>query len=133
MHSDPVADLLTRIRNGYRAHLQQVRIPHSRLKEHICEVLVREGYIQSFEVKRAEGKPQGEITVLLKYDSDRQPIPAGIKRFSTPGLRRYFGCDDIPKVRNGLGIVILTTPKGLMTDAEARRARVGGEALCTVW
>ena len=132
MHSDPVADMLTRIRNGCRARLQQVNVRWSRLNEHIAEILKKEGYIDGFHVTGTEG-PGQTLEVALRYDEKREAVIAGIKRMSSPGLRRYYNCDSIPKIRNGLGVIILTTSRGLMTDREARRARVGGEALCSVW
>jgi small subunit ribosomal protein S8 len=133
MHSDPVADMLTRIRNAYRARLPDVGIPHSKLLERIAEILHREGFVGAYTVKATEGRPQDVLHVELRYDTDRLAMISSIDRISRPGLRIYFPCDDIPKIRNGLGIVILTTSRGLMTDAEARRARIGGEALCSVW
>jgi small subunit ribosomal protein S8 len=133
MHSDPVADMLTRIRNGYRARLHTVLVRGSKLNVHIAEILKREGYVADFSVVESETRPQGHIDIVLKYDGQREAVMAGIKRISTPGLRRYFCCDDIPTIRNGLGIVILTTSRGLMTDTEARKSRIGGEALCSVW
>lgn len=133
MHSDPVADMLTRIRNGSRARLQRVNIKWSRLNEHIAEILKKEGYINGFRVAGTAGTAEHLLDVELRYDEKRQAVIAGIKRMSSPGLRRYYDCDSIPKIRNGLGVIILTTSRGLMTDREARRARVGGEALCSVW
>lgn len=133
MHSDPVADMLTRIRNGCRARLQRVNVPYSGLKLRVAEILKREGYIGEYKVVGAEGVAGRMIDIEMRYDEKREAIIAGIKRMSSPGLRRYFDCDSIPKIRNGLGIIILTTSKGLMTDRQARKARVGGEALCSVW
>lgn len=133
MHSDPVADFLTRIRNGCRARLARITVPYSTLKERIAEILKQEGYIDNFRVAGAANTPERHIEVELRFDEKRVPVIAGIKRMSSPGLRRYFDCDSIPKVRNGLGIIILTTSRGLMTDKAARKARVGGEALCSVW
>ena len=133
MHSDPVADMLTRIRNGCRARLQRVSIPYSGLKLRVAEILKREGYINSFRVDDSNGEIKHTLDVELRYDEKRESVIAGIKRMSSPGLRRYFDCDTIPKIRNGLGIIILTTSRGLMTDREARKARIGGEAMCSVW
>ena len=133
MHSDPVADMLTRIRNGGVARLAGVAMPFSKLKLSIAEILKREGYIKSFEVSEDKVTGHGSLTLELSYDSARVPVIAGIKRMSSPGLRRYYNCDAIPSIRNGLGIIILTTSRGLLTDREARKARVGGEALCSVW
>lgn len=133
MHSDPVADFLTRIRNGCRARLQRINVPYSTLKERISEILKQEGYIEGFRVMGTAGTADRHIEVELRFDEKRVPVIAGIKRLSSPGLRQYFDCDSIPKIRNGLGIIILTTSRGLMTDKAARKARVGGEALCSVW
>ena len=132
MHSDPVADMLTRIRNGCSARLSTVTMPYSGFKMHIAEILKREGYIRDFEVVGTAG-PERKLSLELSYDEKRESVIAGIRRMSSPGLRRYYVCDAIPKVRNGLGVIILTTSRGLMTDREARKARVGGEALCSVW
>ena len=131
MNSDPVSDMLTRIRNGCRARLERVDVPRSGLKVQIAEILKAEGYIEGY--REVSDKRQGIIEVKLRYDQNRDPIIVGIKRVSRPGLRRYHNCDDIPKVRNGLGIMIMTTSRGLMTDRAARKARVGGEALAAVW
>lgn len=133
MHSDPVADMLTRIRNGCVARLATVAMPFSKLKLSIAEILKREGYIKSFEVSEDKTTGHSTLGLELNYDSTRVPVIAGIKRMSSPGLRRYYNCDAIPSIRNGLGIIILTTSRGLLTDREARKARVGGEALCSVW
>lgn len=131
MHTDPVADMLTRIRNGCRARLERVDVPRSQLKEKIAEILKAEGYISDFRV--VSDKHQGLIEIKLKYGNDLVPVITGIERLSHPGMRRYFSSSDIPVVRNGLGIVIMTTSRGVMTDREARKAKVGGEALCSVW
>ena len=133
MHSDPVADMLTRIRNGCRARLQRIVVPTSKLKLRVAEILKREGYIEDFREASGASVADNQIEIKLRYDDKRQPVISGIQRMSSPGLRRYFGCESIPKIRNGLGIIILTTSRGLMTDREARKARVGGEALCSVW
>jgi len=129
--SDPIGDMLTRIRNGLIARHGEVRIPHSRLKTRIAEILVREGYVEDVDIVPAG--VNSEIKVKLKYMADRNPVIHGLKRVSRPGLRVYAGRDEIPRVQGGLGVVILSTSRGLMTDREARRARVGGELLCEVW
>lgn len=129
--NDPIADMLTRIRNGINARHVRVPMPHSKLKERVAEVLKREGFIEGFDV--AEGDPRSVLTVMLRYDRNRDPVITGLKRVSRPGLRRYVGSDSIPSIRNGLGIAILSTSKGVMTDREARREHVGGELMCTVW
>ncbi len=131
MNSDPVADMLTRIRNGCRARLERVDVPRSKLKERIADILKSEGYIADYRV--ISDKRQGVLEVKLRYGEGREPVIEGIQRVSRPGRRIYHASDEIPKVRNGLGVLIMTTSKGLMTDREARRAHVGGEALCAVW
>jgi small subunit ribosomal protein S8 len=129
--TDPVADMLTRIRNASAARHEKVLVPCSRLKIRIAEVLRDEGFIKDFIVH--QDGPQGAITVLLKYSSDREPAISEIKRVSKPGLRRYVPTDSIPRVLNGMGIAILSTSKGVMADREARKQKVGGELICTVW
>ena len=128
--SDPIADLLTRIRNAGNALLPSVEIPHSKMKESIALVLKREGYVSDVAVEGVVAKKK--IKVKLKYDG-RKSVIDGLKRVSTPGLRRYVGSDEIPRVRNGLGTAILSTPAGILTGNEARRQNVGGELLCSVW
>ena len=129
--TDPVADMLTRIRNASNARHEKVLVPRSRLKVRIAEVLKGEGFIKDFLVH--QDGPQGAITILLKYSSDREPAISEIKRVSKPGLRRYVPTDSIPRVLNGMGIAILSTSKGVMADGEARKQKVGGELICTVW
>ena len=126
---DPIADMFTRIRNAQTARLESVRMPSSKMKLSLCDVLKEEGYIKSFSV---EGDTKPEILVVLKYHEGR-PVIEEIKRVSRPGLRIYKEADGIPKVRGGLGISIVTTDKGLMTDRAARVAGVGGEVVCTVF
>ena len=132
-HSDPVADMLTRIRNAARARHDRVDVPFSDLKKRLAEVLKAEGYLEDVRAIAGKTAGQGVIELRLRYDSARAPVISGIKRMSTPGARRYMRVDELPKIRNGLGVLILTTPKGLMTDREARKQRVGGEALCAIW
>jgi small subunit ribosomal protein S8 len=129
--SDPIADLLTRIRNGLHARHGEVRIPHSKIKTRIAEILVTEGYLADIDVVPAG--VQSEIRVALKYTRDQKPVISGLRRVSKPGLRVYVASGDVPKVQGGLGVAILSTSSGVMTDREARRARVGGEVLCEVW
>ena len=129
--TDPVADMLTRIRNASSARHEKCLVPRSRLKIRIAEVLKEEGFIKDFLVH--EDGPQGSITILLKYSADREPAISDIKRVSKPGLRRYVATDSIPRVLNGMGIAILSTSKGVMADREARKQKVGGELICTVW
>jgi len=129
--TDPIGDMLTRLRNASSARHEKVVIPASRLKLRIAEVLKAEGYIADF-VRHDDGG-QGAITILLKYTSDREPAFSEIKRVSKPGLRRYVANTEIPRVLNGLGIAILSTSMGVMVDREARKQKVGGELICTVW
>ena len=129
--SDPIGDMLTRIRNASAARHEKVLIPASRLKVKLAEVLRDEGFIKEFV--RHEDGVQGAITILLKYGADREPVISDIKRVSKPGLRRYVPTSEIPRVLNGMGIAILSTSKGVMVDREARKQKVGGELICTVW
>lgn len=128
--SDPIADLLTRIRNAGNAQLPVVEIPHSKLKESIAQVLKREGYVDSVAIEGVVATKK--IKLKLKYQGRKFAID-GLKRVSTPGLRRYVSSNEIPRVRNGLGTAILSTPAGVLTGNEARRQNVGGELLCYVW
>ena len=127
--NDPISDLLTRIRNANRALLPAVESPHSRIKESIVNILKREGYIADFAV---EGKVPRTIKLKLKYQGKKSTIE-GLRRVSTPGLRRYVGAAEIPRVRGGLGVAVLSTSEGLMTDVQARRKKIGGELICYVW
>jgi len=128
--TDPIGDMLTRIRNGQRAGLGKIKSPASRFRLSILEVLKREGYIRGFENQdSAAGKP--EIVIELKY-SEGEPVIRTIDRVSTPGRRVYSSIKDLPRICNGLGIAILSTPRGVMSDAEAREANVGGEVLCNI-
>lgn len=129
--TDPVADLLTRIRNAQRAGLEQIELPASKLKQRVCEVLRDEGFVR--EVAMKDDGRQGTLTVVLKYDNEKRPAISDIRRQSKPGLRRYVKHTDIPKVMNGLGIAILSTSKGVLVDREARKQHLGGELLATVW
>ena len=133
MVSDPVADMLTRIRNGSRARLERVEIPSSKIKLKIAEILKAEGFIDDFQNIAGKSQGMGIIDMKLRYDDNYMPVITGIRRLSKSGARRYMGCDEIPRVRSGLGLVILTTSKGIMTDRRARQERIGGEALCAVW
>ena len=129
--SDVIADMLTRIRNANDAKHETVDIPASNMKKAIAKILLDEGYIKSFEVID-DGK-QGVIRIALKYLAGKQKVIRGLRRVSKPGLRIYSNCEDMPKVMNGLGIAIVSTSKGIMTDKEARKANVGGEVLAFVW
>ena len=129
--SDVIADMLTRIRNANDAKHESVDIPASNLKKSIAQILLDEGYIKNFQI--VEDGKQGIIRVTLKYAAGKQKVIHGLKRVSKPGLRIYSNCEDMPKVMNGLGIAIVSTSKGVMTDKKARQANVGGEILAFVW
>ncbi len=131
--TDPIADMLTRIRNANTAFHDEVIMPSSKLKEAVAQILEREGYISGFELADRPGRPGRLLTVHLKYTNDRKRVISGIKRASKPGLREYRRAGDMPRVLGGLGIAIISTNQGLLTDREARERRVGGEVLCTVW
>ncbi len=127
--NDPISDMLARIRNASRALLPVVVMPHSRIKESIAGILKQEGYIADFSL---EGKLPKSIKLRLKYQG-KKSIIEGLRRVSTPGLRRYVGSDEIPRVRGGLGVAVLSTSEGLMTDLQARKRKIGGELICYVW
>ena len=129
--TDPIADMLTRIRNANSAKKQVVDIPASNMKKAIAEILVEQGYIKSFEEIKDE--KQGVIRVTLKYDENGQKVISGLKRISKPGLRIYVNKDELPRVLNGLGIAIISTSKGLKTDKDARAEGLGGEVVAYVW
>lgn len=129
--NDPVADYLTRIRNGLQAGHRYVDIPASKQKRAITQILLEKGYIRNY-LNIDDGK-QGLIRIYLKYDVGGEPVIRMLKRISTPGLRRYVGAEELPRVKNGLGIAILSTSRGMMTDKEARRVHVGGEVLAYVY
>jgi small subunit ribosomal protein S8 len=126
---DPISDMLTRLRNAGRAVLPEVEMPHSKMKESIAHVLKREGYIAEVAV---ESKPHKRLKIKLKYNG-RTPTIEGLRRISSPGLRRYVGATDVPRVRGGLGTAILSTSEGIMTGVQARSKNVGGELLCEIW
>ena len=130
--TDPIADMLTRIRNALTARHETVTVPASKVKVAIADILVREGYIKGYEI--VENPVQNDILITLKYAPAKgQKVVTGLKRVSTPGLRVYAGVDNLPKVLNGMGIAILSTSKGILTDKEAREQRIGGEVLAYVW
>ena len=129
--TDPVADMLTRIRNSSVARHESVQIPSSKMKLSIAKILKEEGFITDYEVLR--GKPQRVLKVVLRYDKGRTPLISGLERVSKPGLRIYVGSQEIPRIFGGLGISILSTSKGLMTGKQAWRNKIGGELLCNVW
>ncbi|MEN8097487.1 MAG: 30S ribosomal protein S8 [Chloroflexota bacterium] len=134
MINDPIADMLTRVRNAQMAGHRSVAIPHSRIKESIARILKDEGFIADIDV--VPQKPQAELTVKLKYvgkQRERRPVIRGLKRVSRPGRRVFTSRDDIPWVESGMGIVVISTPKGVMTGQHARKSGVGGEILCQVW
>jgi len=126
---DPISDMLTRIRNAGRALLPTVQIPHSRMKESIAGILKGEGYVAEVNV---EGKVPKTIKIKLKYEGKKAVIE-GLKRISTPGLRRYVGATEIPRVRGGLGVAVVSTSEGLMTGTQARKKNLGGELVCYIW
>lgn len=129
--TDPVADMLTRIRNANSAKHETVDVPASNLKKAIAQILLEEGYIKSFTVE--ENGNQGNIHITLKYQAKKQQVISGLRRVSKPGLRVYAGADELPKVLKGLGIAIVSTSKGVMTDKKARELHIGGEVLAFVW
>jgi small subunit ribosomal protein S8 len=129
--TDSIADMLTRIRNANAAKHDTVRIPASNMKKAIAQILLDEGYIKNFRVHE-DGK-QGEIEIALKYGPNKAKVITGLRRVSKPGLRIYSSCEELPRVMRGLGVAILSTPKGVMTDKSARKANVGGEVLAYIW
>ncbi len=131
--SDPIADMLTRIRNAVSSRHEAVTMPSSKVKLAIAEVLKSEGFIRGYEVDQEPGRPQASIKVELGYGGRKQPVINGLQRVSKPGLRVYVRRSEIPRVYGGLGVAIISTPRGVMTGQEARRRQVGGEVLCYVW
>ncbi len=133
LHNDPISDMLTRIRNASAIHKEQLSLPHSRLKEALASVLVGEGYLRKIEKVDEDGKPQ--LVIRLNYGPAPEKMPAirGIERVSKPGQRIYLPSRKIRRVQQGLGTAVISTPKGLLTDAQARKQSVGGEIICKVW
>lgn len=131
MMTDPIADMLSRIRNANNARHKSVDIPCSNIKKEIAKILLDEGYIKGYDV--VEDDKQGIIKIDLKYSQDGERVISGLKRISKPGLRVYVKCEDVPKVLGGLGIAIISTSKGIITDKMARQNKVGGEVICYVW
>ncbi len=129
--TDTIADMLTRIRNALVVKHESVEVPASKIKKEIARILLQEGYITSYEV--VEDGVQGKIVITLKYGPNGEKVISGLKRISKPGLRIYTGCDELPKVLGGLGIAIISTSKGVMTDKEARKSNHGGEVLAYIW
>ena len=131
--TDPIADMLTLIRNANVAFHDDVAMPSSKLKEAVARILEREGYITGFEIDDPPGRPGKRLTIQMKYTHDRRRTISGLKRVSRPGLRVYTKAEGVPRVLGGMGIAILSTNQGLLTDREARERNVGGEVLCQVW
>jgi small subunit ribosomal protein S8 len=131
--TDPIADMLTRIRNANIAMHDDVRMPSSKLKEALASVLATEGYIEAYEVEENVDRPGRTLHVRMKYSPDRARTISGIKRVSKPGLRVYSRSTEVPRVLGGLGVAVLSTSQGLLSDREARKRKVGGEVLCFVW
>ena len=131
MNADPIADMLTRIRNANALRYEEVSMPHSKIKEGIAKILKNEGFIESYKTEEVEGKKT--LALTLKYSDAGDRVITNLKRISKPGLRVYAPADKTPSVLHGLGVAILSTPNGLLTDKQARKANVGGEVLCFVW
>ena len=129
--NDPIADMLTRIRNAQVARHEAVVLPASNIKKAIAKILLDEGYVKSVDF--IDDQLQGQIKITLKYVQGKQPVIKGLKRISKPGLRVYAGCEDLPKVLGGLGVAIISTSRGLMTDRKARQDKLGGEVLAYIW
>ena len=131
MMTDPIADMLTRVRNACRAGHRKVDIPRSRMKREIARILKESGFVHNYAY--IDDNRQGYLRLYLKYSPDEESVLQGLKRESRPGLRKYVGKDEIPRILNGLGVAILSTSKGILTDRTARREGVGGEVICSVW
>lgn len=129
--SDPISDMLTRIRNANQAKHPKVQMPHSKMKSEVARILKQEGYIKDYTTEKVDGKPT--LVIHLKYQDDQTPVIQGLRRVSRPSCHHYVGADDIPRVLGGIGIAILSTSSGMLSDGEARKAHVGGEVLCYVW
>ena len=131
--TDPIADLLTRIRNGIQAHHDRIDLPTSKLKVEVARILKSEGFISNYKVVDEDGRPQATLRVYLKYSDDGEPVIHGIERVSRPGRRVYRGKEEIPQVLGGLGLAIVSTSKGVLSGVDAIRNGVGGEVICQVW
>lgn len=129
--TDPIADMLTRIRNALMVNKETVEVPSSKMKKAIADIMLAEGYVS--DVKFVDDGLSGKLVITLKYFGKRQPVINGLKRVSKPGLRTYANVENMPKVMDGLGVAILSTNKGVMTDKQAKAANVGGEVLCYIW
>ena len=133
MNTDPIADMLTRIRNANMVSLTEVEMPSSKLKVELAKLLKSEGYVEDYAVTEKEGSAFKTLKITLKYDEKSKPVISNLKRVSRPGLRKYCKAKDIPQVLGGMGIAIISTSKGLLTDRKARKENVGGEIICYVW
>ena len=133
MMTDPIADMLTRIRNGIQAHHDRVELPVSKLKVEIAKILKSEGFISNYKLVEDNTKPQNTLRLYLKYSDDGEPVIHGIERISRPGRRVYRGKEELPKVLGGLGLAIVSTSRGVLSGADAAKSGVGGEVLCQVW
>jgi small subunit ribosomal protein S8 len=131
--TDPIADMLTRIRNANVVMHDEVRMPSSRQKEALAAILAKEGYIEGFSISENDGRPGSTLTVTMKYSPERDRTISGLRRVSKPGLRVYSAAKEVPRVLGGLGVAVVSTSQGLMTDRDARKRNVGGEILCFVW
>jgi small subunit ribosomal protein S8 len=131
MMTDPIADMLTRIRNALMARHRQVLVPSSRMKVAIARIMKQEGFVRHFDVNNQA--PQPMLRVILKYDDKREPVMHGLKRVSKPGRRIYTDRQEIPRVQSGMGVAVISTSKGVVTDREARRMGIGGEVVCYIW
>lgn len=131
--TDPIADMLTRLRNGMAVRRRYVQMPSSKIKLAIAQILKDEGYVEGFDVVKDKDRPQATLRIWLKYDENRQPLLTGLQRVSRPGRRVYTGKQSIPLVLSGVGVAVLSTPRGVMTGRQARRLGVGGEVLCYFW
>ena len=129
--SDPIADMLTRVRNANMAEKKIVSLPHSKIKSEVARLLKQEGFISDFSVEENNGK--SILNLFLKYTLEREPVIQGLRRISKPSCRRYANAEEVPRVLGGIGIAILSTSSGLMTDSEAREKNIGGEILCYIW
>jgi len=129
--SDPISDMLTRIRNANMAEHDTVQIPHSKMKTEIARILKEEGYIKEYTTEKIDGK--ATLVLFLKYMDDQKPVIQGLRRISKPSRRHYVGADDVPRVLGGIGTAILSTSSGILCGSDARRKRIGGEVLCYIW
>ncbi len=129
--TDPIADMLTRIRNANMAEKKQVAMPHSKMKSELARILKAEGFIKDYTMENEGGKPV--LNIFLKYTIEREPVIQGLRRISKPSCRKYVNSEEVPRVLGGIGIAILSTSSGVMTDAVAREKKIGGEVLCYVW